>query len=75
MHDHKNPKVDRNFNDDSNTTITKTSDKKENITSISNLRTRYRFKKLVDKLEQAEIIQKANHQSKNGVTIAIDKDC
>ena len=41
---------DRNINDDSNTSITKNSNKKESITSIFNSEPDIDFRKLVDKL-------------------------
>ena len=53
-----NHKNDRSFNDDSITTITENCDKKESIASIFKSRTDTVFRKLVDKLEQAEITRK-----------------
>ena len=63
-HDYKNTKI-KKFNNDSNTTVTERSDRKESITSIFNSREPYiDFKKLVDKLEQAEITMKLEETEK-----------
>ena len=58
-------KIDRNFNDDSNTTTTEKSDRKKRSSYPSSVREpNIDFRKLVDKLEQAEITMKLD-ETKN----------
>ena len=55
---------DRNFNDDSNITITENSDKKKASHPSSIREPDIDFRKLVDKLEQAEITMKLEETEK-----------